>query len=467
MTTLTLATGANTYTGPTTINGGTLLGGAANALSAASTTEVLPGGVLDLGGFAQTVSSLAGAGTVINSGASAATLTNQGASSTFSGVIQDGAVSTSLVQNSPGNTLTLTGANTYSGPTTVHAGTLRAGAMNAFSAASVTTVNFGGTLDLGGLAQKINTVNLADGVIQNGRLDGSINAADGTINGIGGSASVDVTDFIVMKGSNGYTGATVVDVDGQLMAGGPNTFSPSSATTVKSTGFLDLHGFDQTVSSLQGGGRQRWLRHKLWNERDAILTNQGASSTFSGSIADGATAKTGLTQNSSGNTLTLGGANTYSGPTTVQAGTLMSGATNAFSAASVTTVNAGGILDLGGFAQTINSVSLTGGTIRDGSLTGAIGSTGGTVNGIGGAASLTTTARTTTLQGTNTYTGATNVNGGTLIGGAANAFSAASATTVAGGATLDLGGFNQTVSSVSLAGAVIQNGADVREWTSS
>ena len=72
---------------------------------------------------------------VTNNGTSAAILTNQGASSTFSGVIQDGASSIGLTQNSPGNTLTLAGANAYSGPTTVHAGTLKAGAMNAFSAA--------------------------------------------------------------------------------------------------------------------------------------------------------------------------------------------------------------------------------------------------------------------------------------------------------------------------------------------
>ena len=85
-------------------------------------TTVDAGGALDLGGFRQTVSSLAGAGTVTNSGTSDAVLTNQGPSSTFSGSITDGAThTTGLTENSAGNTLTLSGRNAYSGPTTVEA----------------------------------------------------------------------------------------------------------------------------------------------------------------------------------------------------------------------------------------------------------------------------------------------------------------------------------------------------------
>ena len=50
------------------------------------------------------------------------------------------------------------------------------GATNAFSAGSLTTVNAGGTLNLGGLGltQTINTVNLAGGVIENGTLTSSV-----------------------------------------------------------------------------------------------------------------------------------------------------------------------------------------------------------------------------------------------------------------------------------------------------
>ena len=100
-----------------------------------------------------------------------------------------------------------------------------------------TTVNAGGTLDLGGLAQTINTVNLAGRRHPERAAQWRDYPRYGTINGIGGSASVDATGFITLEGSNGYTGATVVDVESQLKAGGRNTFSPNSATTVKSSGY--------------------------------------------------------------------------------------------------------------------------------------------------------------------------------------------------------------------------------------
>ena len=96
--------------------------------------------------------------------------------------------------------------------------------------------------------------------------------------------------------------------------------------------------------------------------------------------------------------------NTYSGATTINDHTtLLGGSAGAFSAASATTINTGGTLDLGGFAQTVNSVSLAGGTVQDGSLTssGGIVSTGGTVNGISGSTGLTANGGTTTLLGAN------------------------------------------------------------------
>jgi outer membrane autotransporter protein len=62
-------------------------------------------------------------------------------------------------------------------------------------------------------------------------------------------------------------------------------------------------------------------------------------------------------------------------------------------------------------------------------------------------------AGTTTLTGANTYSGATNVDAGTLRAGALNTFSPNSAVTVGGG-TLDLNGFNQTLSSLTNAGLV-------------
>ena len=136
---------------------------------------------------------------------------------------------------------------------------------------------------------------------------------------------------------------------------------------------------------------------------------------------------------------TLSGDNGFTGATTLRGGTLTASGANAFSQNSATTILAGGLVDLGGAAQAINTINLAGGALQNGSLTGAVTSSGGALNGIGGSAGLTTTADVTMLSGTNSYSGATNVNGGILTASTTNAFSPGSVTTVNAGGTLDLG----------------------------
>jgi autotransporter-associated beta strand protein len=403
--TLTL-TGANTYSGPTRVQAGTLMGGAANAFSANSPTTVISGGTLDLGGFNQTVTSLAGGGTVTNSGPGSPILTNQGASSFFTGVI-NGTVG--LIQNSPGNTLILSGNITYSGETTVAAGTLEASIDFTFSASSPTTVKAGGTLDLGAQPQQIDNLNLAGGKIQNGPLTSlhGIISGGGTVDGIGGTtglvANSGLTTLNTTTGSNTYTGATTVFAS--LVGSATNAFSASSPTTVKAGGALDLGGLHQTIDSvtLAGGVIQ-----------NGMLTSSGGI-TSNGGVVDGIGGTTGLAANSSVTTLkTTTGGSTYTGATAINGGTLLGGATDAFSAASPTLVNAGGVLDLGGFKQSINTVNLAGGVIQNGVLFNATGitSTGGTLNQMtvstsgtnGSALHVTGSGAHVNLLGTNSFT---------------------------------------------------------------
>ena len=318
-------------------------------------------------------------------------------------------------------TTTLSAANTYTGATTVNAGTLEGGAANAFSATSATTVNTGGTLDLGGFTQVINSVSLAGGTLQNGTLTGAVTSTGGTISDLAGSASVTTTaGTTIALGTNTYTGGTTI-TGGTLQIGNGGT-SGSITGDVTDNGTLAL--------------------------------DRSNSLTFAGAISG-----TGAVSQIGTGTTILSAASTYTGATTVNAGILQGGAADVFSATSATTVNTGGTLDLGGFAQAINNVSLAGGTLQNGALTGAVASTGGTISGLSGPASVTASAGTTTLLGTNAYTGATTVNGGTVQGGAANVFSATSATAVNTGGTLDLGGFAQTINAVSLAGGTLQNGS--------
>ena len=113
-------TGASSYGGATNTNAGTLQAGAANTLSASSAHTVSAGAVLDLNNFNQTVGSLAGAGNV-TLGSATLTAGGDNTSTTFSGVISG---SGGLVKQGTG-TMTLTGANSYSGGTTVSAGALQ------------------------------------------------------------------------------------------------------------------------------------------------------------------------------------------------------------------------------------------------------------------------------------------------------------------------------------------------------
>lgn len=103
-----------------TITGGTLQLGADNRLATAATLK-MTGGSFDLAGYAQTLSTLNGTGAVkLSSDLSGGRLTV--GSGTFGGVIADGGAQPGeLVVAGPG-VFTLSGANTFTGPTSVAGG---------------------------------------------------------------------------------------------------------------------------------------------------------------------------------------------------------------------------------------------------------------------------------------------------------------------------------------------------------
>src|SRR5205807_6159230 len=88
--------GPNTYTGTTTISGGTLQLSGSGTLGATTNTLTLTGGFLDLNNTNQTVGALTGGpgGTLENNGGASSTVTltigNGDASGTYSGVIDAG-----------------------------------------------------------------------------------------------------------------------------------------------------------------------------------------------------------------------------------------------------------------------------------------------------------------------------------------------------------------------------------------
>ncbi|MBA4138342.1 MAG: hypothetical protein C0518_13605 [Opitutus sp.] len=281
--TLTLGA-AQTYTGATTINAGQLTLGAANALNDTTAVTVAGGAALQLAAGNETVGSIAGSGTIA---LGTATLTSGGtnASTLFEGTISG---TGGLVKSGTGE-LTLTGANTYSGGTTVNAGTLR-----------------GSATSLQG-----NIANQSALIFD----QGANGTYGGVISGTGAFTKLG-SGTLTLGAANTYTGATNITA-GTLALGAANALSDTTAVSIGTGAGLQLASGNETVGSIAGGGSIDLGAH--------TLTSGGtnASTAFSGVI--GGTG--GIVKAGSG-TLALTGANTYSGGTTVSAGTLRGSSTS-------------------------------------------------------------------------------------------------------------------------------------------
>jgi outer membrane autotransporter protein len=189
--------GKNTYTGPTTVNGGNLIAASTQALGLNSAVTVNANSSLGLN-FNTTIGSLAGGGAnsvvqgAYSFGPSAVTLTvgTLNTDTTYSGTIQDGhqfqpvpsqamaafqnAVvsdyALSLTKVGTG-TLNLTGTNTYTGDTNINGGTL---AVNGSLASPNVFINPGGALGGSGI---VSGVVMNGGVIKPGNSPGILNIA--------------------------------------------------------------------------------------------------------------------------------------------------------------------------------------------------------------------------------------------------------------------------------------------------
>ena len=447
------------YSGPTIIQSGATVQIEAGSfvLSSNSAFTVNAGGVLDLAGTTQSIGSLAGAGTVISSTGGGAVLQTNGNndSTTFSGVLQGGVA----LQKYGTGTLTLLGANTYSGGTTVVAGTLQ-----------------GNTTSLQG-----NIVNNAQVVFvqtANGRYTGSMSGS--------GALTLQGSGTLHLTGANSYTGGTTVAA-GTALRGGPSavqghitnngaviletdtsgTYSGnmggSGTLTKLGAGVLTLTGSNSygggtTVSAGTLQGNTTSLQGAIVNNA-AVVFNQTTIGTYAGSMSgSGSLSVTG------GGTLLVSGASTYSGPTLVQQGRLqVSGGDNILSSVSAFGISSGAVLDLGGTTQIIGSLA-GGGTVTNSGqrlatlATNVYGATstfsGSLQDGAGPLALVKMGSGTLYLSGPSTNSGFTLVDQGRLhVTGGDNVLSPNSAFILSRGATLDLGG-SQTVASLAGSGTV-------------
>jgi fibronectin-binding autotransporter adhesin len=289
--------GANTYGGASTISGGTTVKlGLANALpSGVGKSDVSLAGTLDMAGFSCGINGLSGAGTVDNSiGTGTYTLTvgNNDASSTFSGIIKNTTGTNALTKTGVG-TLTLSGANTYAGLTTVSAGTLQVGVNNAIPSGSPVLVSSGATLDMNGRNDTIDALSGPGGVINNnGTLTASGNAkvggsqifngyscVSGPISGSGGLVKGGTHSMGVRANLSSYPGPLTLNAGTLSVGAAPNRLPTSWALSIPSGATFQLDANNQAVSTLNGSGDI--------NLGGGILTiNQTGSDAFGGSIRD-------------------------------------------------------------------------------------------------------------------------------------------------------------------------------------
>jgi autotransporter-associated beta strand protein len=286
------------YTGATALTpGGTgLTTTAANnySLAAGGTTTTLAGG--------QTVQTLSidstGTAGTLNLGAGVTTLgalgvlTTGNAATTIQGG-QLGAANTEVILSAAGtggvtvastissgtghftktgsDTVTLTGANTYSGTTSVLAGTLKAGNATALSATSAVVLSnsSGVSLDLtassasvgslggggavgGGVLLGSNTLTLGG----SNAATGNNNTYGGVISGTGGITKVG-TGPQTLSGTNTYTGATSISGGGSLILTSSGTINNTSGVFVDTGSTFNVSAKGATaysVKNLSGTG---------------------------------------------------------------------------------------------------------------------------------------------------------------------------------------------------------------------
>jgi|GEM_PF-920986 len=505
-------TGTNTYTGGTEINGGTL-SFANGSLGTVGTINFTGDSTLRWHGTnTEDVS-----GRIVLDDVNVTFDTNgNNVTLALALGIGDEAGGTASVTKTGAGTLTLLGANIYTGGTNIHAGTL------SFADGALGTtgqVRFTGTSTLrweSGNTQDVTTTNgiyLEDGVNATFDTNGN-NVTFAKAFTLGesqptGTAAItkDGAGKLTILAANGYTGGTTVAA-GTLFLGDGSTPGASLGTgdvTVNATAIfqLDLANAEVFANKIANSG------HVIAD--DSPLSNYTMSGVISGA---GDFTKTG------GNTVTLSALNTYTGPTYVQQGTLMAGISNAggagatgpgaFGQNSAVFVSNGAILQLNGFNVGIGSLNdaptqvQTSAIVQNSSVTPAtltVGGGGGSgyfsgiiQDGLLGI-SLENTRRpsgfqqapqtpaplslwktgegTQTLGGLNTYTGTTKVDGGLLRADVSNAggigttgpgaFGNNSAVTVNGTGTLQLGGNDVGIGSLAGdAGGIVENSSFLR-----
>ena len=261
--TVQLQNAANDYAGDTVINAGTLNFNATGAIPA-TTNLVVNGGTFATGNIPRTIGSLSGNGGTINGGN--VVTTNQSTTTTWNGVL-----SGTTLQMSGTGSLTLGGtADNVSGSVTVNSGTVVFAKGNTAQVAqAVHTVGGGLTINGG-------TLQLAGSYNNSTSLGTGVNLAPG-----------------------GFDPATYVD---QIY---------NAVTVNLNGGTMDLNGRQEAINGLVSTGSGGTLTNTSAAPAKLYVGYQGATSTFGGSIDNGA--GTVAVEKIGTGTLTLTGISNFTG----------------------------------------------------------------------------------------------------------------------------------------------------------
>ena len=460
---------AQTFTGATTVEAGTLTLGAVDTLAASSGVDLgrVGGGAtatlaLTANNTIQALTSEASNTTAVVLGANTLTInTAATTNAAFGGVIGG----SGAVVKSGAGTEVFTGANTYSGGTTVGAGVLMVNGGGTLGATTGALTVSGGTLDLGATTQTTGALTLAGGTIQDGTLvASSFGVQAGAVGAVlagTGALTKTTTGVVLLNGANTYNGGTTIaagtlqlgnggttgSILGNVVDAGALVFDHSDseifAGTISGTGIVAQVGAGNTTlsaaNSYAGGtaliagtltvgnnsalgtgtlamaagttlafatGSNFTIANPVTLSGDpTIMSPTSQTNTMTSVIADGTAP--GFLDKTGGGTLVLTANNTYTGGTSVDAGTLL--VNGSIASSSGVTVAQGATL---GGSGTLPSIAVGSGTLAPGATAGAI----GTLTVLGnvaftnastyavtvspGAASLTNVAGTATLAGT-------------------------------------------------------------------
>ena len=456
----------NNYSGITQLTYGTLAPLMDNAIPTTSSLT-LNGGTYSMTTFNQTVTSVnATSGTITATSASPGTLTasaasaqafnfqpNNGTTIAVGAILASSSSLGGFTQNGYGTT-TLQAANTYTGGTTITHGTLSISNDNNLGAVSGPVTFNGSSYWYMGTLYASTSLSLAAGrlvvMAGNGNIETQNTLTIPSV--ISGNASTLYLNYNgysgteVLSGANTYSGILQLQY-GTLQMGAANSLPAGSSVYIENSGIFNIGSYNQNVGYVSFD----YYSPQLLGSGTLSISNQlrfyNASMTISTPIG-GATGNVYVDYYSS---ITLSGANSYAGGTSVyNNSTLYLGANNTLPSTSYLSVAAYSTLNMQSYSNVVGPVTVQASTITGNGNNNLNGSSytfnnstwccddNVSVNLIGTGSLTKSGSWTTTLSGTNTYSGGTYLQSGSLNVGASS-LPSTGAVYISGG-TLNLNG---------------------------